>query len=188
MIRGDNYGCKVDVWSATVVIFSLLTGNLPFYSEVKRDLIDQILNKDLDLVLSAYDLSDEARKFLIAGLERDQSKRLSCKELLSHEWLNQDEKLTKFEELSDCLNTSMSTASSRNSDLSNTSFEEEMEQPFGNVNHVLKKAVCKLLAGKAIKGEQIELILRALIKFISKQTTDQKRAKAEVRHLKALYR
>ena len=54
-----------------IVIFSLITGNLPFHSQVKNDLMDQILNKDLDLIISAYDISDDARTFLLYGLERD---------------------------------------------------------------------------------------------------------------------
>lgn len=180
MIKRESYGCKVDVWSASVVIFSLITGNLPFYSQVKRDLTDQILNKDLDLILSAFDLSEEARSFLVAGLERDQHKRPSCKELLAHEWLNQDEKSN------DALDLSFSTASTKESDLNSSLSQDEMETAFINVNHVLKKAVCQLLAGQAVDKKKIVLILRGLIKFISKRTADRRRARAEARQLQSL--
>ena len=40
MIKRESYGMQVDVWSAMVVVFALITGNLPFYSENKHDLIE----------------------------------------------------------------------------------------------------------------------------------------------------
>lgn len=188
MVRRESYGCKVDVWGAMVVIFSLVTGNLPFYSEVKRDLIDQILNKDLDLVLSAYDLSEEARAFLTAGLERDPSKRPTCRQMLAHEWLNQEGKAVSDTSSSNGLNSSTSTISTRYSDSDSSLSQEDTELPFIDVNQVLKKAVCQLLAGQAIARQKILIILRGLIEFIRTRSTERSTAKSEVLCLQSLHR
>ena len=51
----------------------------------------QILNKDIEYLLSEYDLSDDAISFLIAGLQRDPKSRYSCRQLLDHEWLREDQ-------------------------------------------------------------------------------------------------
>lgn len=91
VIRRNSYGCSVDVWSATVVIFALMTGELPFFCESRRNLMDQILNKDIEYLLSEYDLSDDAISFLISGLQRDPKSRYTCRQLHDHEWLRDDQ-------------------------------------------------------------------------------------------------
>lgn len=44
MISGGSYGFEVDMWALGVLIYKLFYGSLPFDSEYKSEMIDQIIN------------------------------------------------------------------------------------------------------------------------------------------------
>ena len=48
VVNRESYGLKVDVWSALVVIFILLTGEMPFSGGSRDEVIASILNNDLE--------------------------------------------------------------------------------------------------------------------------------------------
>ena len=50
-----------------VVIFTLITGEMPFLSDHRKDLINLILNKNIDFLLSEYTFDDDLRSFFMAG-------------------------------------------------------------------------------------------------------------------------
>lgn len=88
VIREKGYDCKVDVWSATVIIYILLCEELPFFGATTEEIYDSILNKQLDVDSSKWnDISPEAKDFLLEGLNKDGDARLSCSEMLKHPWL-----------------------------------------------------------------------------------------------------
>jgi calcium-dependent protein kinase len=47
MFTGGGYNEKVDVWSAGVMIYKLVTGRTPFESEYHSKTINNILNADV---------------------------------------------------------------------------------------------------------------------------------------------
>lgn len=90
VILRENYGPKIDVWSSLVVVFILLTGEMPFYGDNRGEVIECILKTDMEQLLSRFEISEDAKSFLIAGLIRDQGERPSARQLLNHKWLLQD--------------------------------------------------------------------------------------------------
>ena len=58
VIRRSVQGTELDVWSAGVVIFILITGHMPFVGSNRRDVIGQVLTKDVDFLLAEYDIDD----------------------------------------------------------------------------------------------------------------------------------
>ena len=70
--RNSNRGPKLDVWSATVVIYIILTMELPFSGFDNDETINQVLNKNIDLNQPKYELlfSNNAKEFLELGLKK----------------------------------------------------------------------------------------------------------------------
>lgn len=48
IINQEKYDSKVDIWSAGVVIFIMLYGKPPFYSEDKEEVYRQIKSKEIN--------------------------------------------------------------------------------------------------------------------------------------------
>ncbi len=69
-----GHGKPVDWWSYGTLIFEMLVGIPPFYSENVQEMYDKILNSDL--VLPEQFMSTETMDLLARLLERDPKKRL----------------------------------------------------------------------------------------------------------------
>jgi serine/threonine protein kinase len=69
-----GHGKPVDWWSYGTLIFEMLVGIPPFYSENVQEMYDKILNSDL--ILPEQLMSTEAMDLLTRLLERDPKKRL----------------------------------------------------------------------------------------------------------------
>ena len=65
VIKENGYDYKVDVWSATVIIYILLCEELPFFGATTEEIYDSIINKDLDISSSKWsEVSSQAKDFL----------------------------------------------------------------------------------------------------------------------------
>lgn len=71
---------KIDVWSAGIVLYTCLTGKLPFKCE------QEIMNADYKEEPLSH-ISQEARDIVRAMLEKDPDKRLSLAECHDHPWV-----------------------------------------------------------------------------------------------------
>jgi serum/glucocorticoid-regulated kinase 2 len=69
-----GHGKPVDWWSYGTLIYEMLVGIPPFYSDNVQDMYDKILHSDL--LLSDQLMSPEVQDLLIRLLERDPKKRL----------------------------------------------------------------------------------------------------------------
>ena len=65
IVKKQSYDHKVDVWSATVVVFGLLNGRLPYEGRDIDEMTELIWSNNLDLNSKEFGhLSKEARSFL----------------------------------------------------------------------------------------------------------------------------
>ncbi|KAL4502977.1 hypothetical protein ABPG72_014206 [Tetrahymena utriculariae] len=99
MEEKDGYDPKIDVWSIGVIMFSLLTGHLPFIdpNESELGLIDLIIHSepDYEKYIASNQISPEANNLLKKLLEKDPKKRITLRDALQHEWL--DEKIERIQ-------------------------------------------------------------------------------------------
>jgi serine/threonine protein kinase len=65
IIKGDEYGEKVDVWSVGVVCFILLTGTPPFYAKTKKEVFSLIKKTEPKFNDEIWkEISQEAKDFV----------------------------------------------------------------------------------------------------------------------------
>ena len=96
-------GFPVDIWSAGIALYIMLSGALPFSVKNENDsfLDGNNNNKKKNMALKKAiiqnepkkieKISDNARDLLHGLLNKDPNKRLTCDEILKHPWLNNDE-------------------------------------------------------------------------------------------------
>ena len=96
-------GFPVDIWSAGIALYIMLSGTLPFNVKNENDsFIDgNNKNKKKNMALKKViinnepkkieKISDNARDLLHGLLNKDPNKRLTCDEILKHPWLNNEE-------------------------------------------------------------------------------------------------
>jgi len=88
IIREERYGNKVDVWSAGVVAYVLITGKPPFVGKDKADVYREIKTKELDYSIPEFKyISENCIDFLKNTLLKNPDMRISAQEALAHPWL-----------------------------------------------------------------------------------------------------
>eukprot|EP01029_Cantina_marsupialis_P027801 TRINITY_DN774017_c0_g1_i1.p1 TRINITY_DN774017_c0_g1~~TRINITY_DN774017_c0_g1_i1.p1 ORF type:complete len:364 (+),score=96.45 TRINITY_DN774017_c0_g1_i1:147-1238(+) len=83
-IDGD-YGKECDMWSVGVILFLLLSGTLPFYSDNFTELQKLILAGKFSMEGENWDgVSENARDLIRRLIVVDPSERLNCSEVMAH--------------------------------------------------------------------------------------------------------
>ncbi|KAG8061197.1 hypothetical protein GUJ93_ZPchr0003g16617 [Zizania palustris] len=83
-----HYGREVDVWSAGVIIYILLSGVPPFWDESEQGIFEQVLKGELDFSSEPWpNISESAKDLVRKMLIRDPKKRLTAHEALCHPWV-----------------------------------------------------------------------------------------------------
>ena len=83
-----EYDNKVDVWSAGVILYMLLSGCPPFWGRDIPHLLASIMDEALEFTDPAWELVTPAAKDLLRRMmTKEPSSRLSAEEALAHPWI-----------------------------------------------------------------------------------------------------
>lgn len=88
VIKQEEYGREIDIWSGGVVAYVVLSGSLPFFNNVLHKLYRQIVERDLTFPESNWRLvSRGAQDFIVRLLQARPGDRMTADRALHHPWL-----------------------------------------------------------------------------------------------------
>jgi len=93
VLLSERYDKSVDMWGIGVITYILLAGYPPFYDENDNEdetgLFEKVINVEYDFEDECWDeISDLAKEFISALLQRVPSNRLTATQALEHPWLS----------------------------------------------------------------------------------------------------
>ncbi|CAI5496499.1 unnamed protein product [Closterium sp. Naga37s-1] len=88
IIRGRPYAGEVDMWSLGCVLYTCLSGTVPFHGRTHREVFASVLGSAPDLKGEVWEgISREAKQLLRCLLVTDPGRRLKAHEVLNHPWV-----------------------------------------------------------------------------------------------------
>ncbi|OHS98768.1 CAMK family protein kinase [Tritrichomonas foetus] len=85
LVARQDYSEKTDIWSLGVILYTMLYGNYPFYTENLKDLFKQITKNEP--FLSDLVVSHKANDLIQKMLTKDQEKRINLEDIFDHDFL-----------------------------------------------------------------------------------------------------
>ncbi|KAB5560414.1 hypothetical protein DKX38_005371 [Salix brachista] len=83
-----SYGKEIDIWSAGVIFYILLSGVPPFWAENERGIFNAILQGDIDFESQPWpSITDSAKDLVRRMLTQDPKKRITSAQVLEHPWI-----------------------------------------------------------------------------------------------------
>lgn len=99
VIRG-SYTSKADCWSIGVLLYMLLSSQMPFYGKKRRHVVEKITQCKYEYHGRRWKkISPQARALVDSLLQVDPQERPTAEKALQHEWLAQ--RTQKHEDVSD---------------------------------------------------------------------------------------
>jgi len=88
VIKQEEYGREIDIWSVGVVAYVVLSGSLPFFHNVLHKLYRQIVERDLSFPEQAWkQVAKGAQDFILRLLQVRPGDRLTAEQSVNHPWL-----------------------------------------------------------------------------------------------------
>ncbi|CAL1354221.1 unnamed protein product [Linum trigynum] len=85
-----KYGKEIDIWSAGVILYILLSGVPPFWAENEKGIFDAILQGDIDFESHPWPVISSSAKDLVQKmLTQDPKRRITAAQVLDHPWLKE---------------------------------------------------------------------------------------------------
>ncbi|KAK0600170.1 hypothetical protein LWI29_012451 [Acer saccharum] len=85
-----RYGKEMDIWSAGVIFYILLSGVPPFWAESEKGIFDAILQGDIDFDTQPWPtISTSAKDLVRRMLTQDPKKRITSAQVLEHPWMRE---------------------------------------------------------------------------------------------------
>ncbi|KAJ9567944.1 hypothetical protein OSB04_003910 [Centaurea solstitialis] len=86
-----KYGKEIDIWSAGVMLYILLSGVPPFWAQTEKGIFDEILKGYVDFESDPWpSISTSAKDLVQRMLTLDPKKRITSAEVLEHPWIKED--------------------------------------------------------------------------------------------------
>ncbi|GJT15852.1 calcium-dependent protein kinase 19-like protein [Tanacetum coccineum] len=91
VLRRQSYGKEVDIWSAGVILYMLLTGAPPFYGDKESEIFDAVQKAEPDMDSYPWPLiSENAKKLVKSMLSVDPKNRPTATAVLNDQWLKEN--------------------------------------------------------------------------------------------------
>ncbi|XP_022150998.1 calcium-dependent protein kinase 2-like [Momordica charantia] len=85
-----KYGKEIDIWSAGVMLYILLSGVPPFWAETEKGIFDAILRGHIDFETDPWPtISNSAKDLVKKMLTQDPAKRITSAQVLEHPWMRE---------------------------------------------------------------------------------------------------
>ncbi|KAI8009683.1 Calcium-dependent protein kinase 19 [Camellia lanceoleosa] len=85
-----RYGKEIDIWSAGVILYILLSGVPPFWAETEKGIFDAILKGEIDFDSQPWpSISRSAKDLVRRMLTQDPKKRITSTQVLEHPWIRE---------------------------------------------------------------------------------------------------
>ncbi|CAG9326259.1 unnamed protein product [Blepharisma stoltei] len=86
-VLSGSYSNKCDLWSVGIIMYTMMSGDLPFFSDTQSEIFRQILIGKYQMKDEIWNnISPEARNLIQRLMCVDPAKRLSASEALAHPW------------------------------------------------------------------------------------------------------
>ncbi|XP_075878088.1 serine/threonine-protein kinase 33 isoform X2 [Nelusetta ayraudi] len=91
MMSGRGYSQWCDIWSIGIIMYMLLSGESPFVSKTKYELLEEIMNEGVKFTQDVWStVSDAAKTLLTCLLKMDPAYRMSASQILETPWITGD--------------------------------------------------------------------------------------------------
>ncbi|KAB5533669.1 hypothetical protein DKX38_016755 [Salix brachista] len=85
-----SYGKEIDIWSAGVILYILLSGVPPFWAENEKGIFDAILQGEIDFESDPWpSITYSAKDLVRKMLTQDPKKRITSAQVLEHPWIKE---------------------------------------------------------------------------------------------------
>jgi len=97
VIKQEEYGREIDIWSVGVITFVLMSGALPFFHTVLHKLYRQIVERELVFQSDVWGkISKGCTDFIIRLLQVRPGDRLTAEQSINHPWLRNSVQSSSF--------------------------------------------------------------------------------------------